>query len=498
MSRSPKLLIFLTIFIDLLGFGIIIPILAPTSAEFLNKFNVERAVRAVSGGSAGVEARFDNAAKIIELSAADAASLDAARADLTRRLVELNFPAEGIRIESPAADGGGAGGGVRFRLPEKTQTRNVGFAAGILMTAFSLLQMLLSPLWGRLSDRYGRRPILLISLFGSTLSYVLFAVSRSYGLLLFSRMLAGGMAANITAAQAYIADITTPEDRTKGFTLIGMAFGLGFALGPVFGGGATHFWHWLHPDMLPSEIHVGPGVVAAAICGVNFIWAVFRLPESLPRERRGTTHFRRFATVREAVRTLNNPIVGPLIMLMFLVTFAFSNVEISFSLYAKSDLGLDARHIYALFVFIGLVMAFTQGFLVRRLIKRVAEHDLMIWGAAILVVGLVLLPVWTYIPAMLVALGILSVGQGMCQPSILSLISRHTAAETQGNVFGTNQAASALARIVGPLFGGLLYELGHALPFWAAAAIMAGSIGWARVARERLIEATAAQPEAPA
>lgn len=141
---------------------------------------------------------------------------------------------------------------------------------------------------------------------------------------------------------------------------------------------------------------------------------------------------------------------------------------------------------YSLFIFIGLVMAFTQGFLVRRIVKRVSEQTLMIYGAAILVLGLVLLPVWKTTALMLMALAILSIGQGMCQPCVLSLISRRTSATSQGNVFGTSQAVGSLARIVGPAFGGGFYALGHRAPFWAAAAIMAGAVWWAVEVRARM------------
>lgn len=373
-QRSPKLLIFLTVLIDLLGFGIIIPILP---------------------------------------------------------VISSHYPV-------PALGG-------------------VGVAAGILMAAYSLLQMVCSPFWGRLSDRFGRRPILLLSLAGSTTSYLIFALADSYWMLLASRVLAGVCSANITAAQAYIADITSEKDRTAGMGLIGMAFGLGFAFGPVLGGGATRLWQVIHPV---GDLHMGPGLAACAICGANLIWAALALPESLPPERRGQVHFRRFATTREALANLRGPAIGPLIILFFLATFSFANLEVSFSMYAGRVLKLDQEMIYGFFVFYGLLMALVQGWLVRKAIRYLPEESLMIPGLALLALGLVLLPLSFRIPYAMFTMIFMAAGQGIANPCILSLISRATDAQAQGNVFGTTQAASSLARIIGPIFGGIFFDFG--------------------------------------
>ncbi len=399
-GRSPKFIIFTTIFIDLLGFGIIIPTLPVIAAEF---------------------------------------------------------------VERPSLQGK---------------------AAGLLMLVYSLLQMFFSPVWGRLSDRYGRRPILLLSLFGSTASYLLFAVSRSYELLLVSRLLAGLCGANITAAQAYIADITSEKDRTAGMGLVGMAFGLGFAFGPIFGGGATHLWQIYFPSM---PAHVGPGVAATLICGLNFLAATVRLPESLPPERRGQTKFRKFATLREVGETLSHRVVGPLVVLFFMITFALANLEVSFSLYARGALGLDLRHIYGLFVYIGVVMALVQGYVVRKAVRVVPEPVLICAGIVLIVGGLALLPMSATVPWLLGTMTILSFGQGICTPSVMSLISRCAAGTAQGRVLGTSQSASSLARIVGPMFGGVFFDIGHRVPFWAAAGVMALAFGVAMRMRRRLI-----------
>jgi MFS family permease len=411
-------IIFLTIFVDLLGFGIIIPILAPISAQYCT---------------------------------------------------------------------------------EKWS----GPAAALLMASFSLLQMIFSPFWGRLSDKYGRRPILLLSLVGSTTSYFMFAFSGSYALLLFSRIFAGVCGGNVTAAQAFVADVTDAKDRTAGMGLVGMAFGLGFALGPVLGGGAT----WLTSQYMPhATAQFGAGMMAGAICLVNLLWAWARLPESLPPEKRGKVHFTRFATTREALAVLRHPAIGSLILFFFLSTFAFANVEVSFSLYARKIMGpgivepfrvavesaeglkIITRHIYHYFLFIGLVMAFVQGYLLRRLVKFVPETILIITGTAILAVGLVWMPLVKHEYVMLLPLTLLSLGNGLSAPSILSLISRNASSTNQGNVFGTSQAVSSLARIVGPAFAGIIYSYDPRAPFFAAALIMFGAIWWACEVRQRLIQ----------
>ncbi len=412
---TPRLLIFLTVFVDLLGFGIIIPILGPIGAEYLP--------------------------------------------------------------------------------PELA-----GRAVALLMASFSVLQMVCSPFWGRLSDKYGRRPILLLSLCGSTASYVIFALAPSFGWILLSRMLAGFFGANITTAMAYIADITPDRDRTAGMGLIGMAFGLGFALGPVLGAGASILGQTqgIHPQVVL-------GVMAGAICGLNLVWAAARLPESLPPEKRGQVSFRRFATLRRMTQTLRHELVGPLILLFFVLTFAFANVETAFGIFARFELGMDleggagdatlAPHenpiytqIYALFVLIGLVMAVVQGWFIRKAVKFVPEQLWIVIGNGILAVGLFFFPFARSPGDLILPVVILAVGQGIANPCVLSLISRNTPADRQGDVFGTSQSMSSLARIIGPLFAGLIYDFGGPRwPFWAAGGLVLLAAAWANRVRWRLI-----------
>src|SRR4051812_14088986 len=209
-----------------------------------------------------------------------------------------------------------------------------GLQLAILGGIYSLMQFFFAPIWGSISDRVGRRPIILLSLAGSTLSYVIFGLAPSFTWLLIARAFGGIFAANISTAQAYIADVTTPADRAKGMGLIGAAFGIGFTLGPPLGGIAS------------AKLGLAaPGLIAAAICGLNFFLAIFRLPESLSSElRRKRTQaeqtFRRnwFAHLYEAFQ---NPNLGFLLVTFFFVTFAFSTMEQTFSLLLQSKFQLQ-------------------------------------------------------------------------------------------------------------------------------------------------------------
>ncbi len=414
-QRSPRLLIFLTVFIDLLGFGIVIPIYSYIAKEYVH--------------------------------------------------------------------------GAYWSL-----------LIGLLSSSYSIFQMLFAPFLGRLSDRMGRRPILLLSLAGSTTSYLMFAVARNYPMLLLARIVGGICGANISVAQAYIADVTEPEKRTAGMGLIGMAFGLGFTFGPVIGGFAALFRSKFFPGLAEQTC---PGLAAASICLLNFLWAIRSLPESLPKESRGRAETQapsRYAPMTRVVSSLSHRVIGPLVGVFFLATLAFSNLEVAFGLYIKGtpELGLSERGLYGMFIYIGLLLAFMQGYVVRKLVKVVSEPMLVIVGIAAQAVGLGLLPIIPQIWCMFVALGFVSFGQGVCTPSLLALVSKATTADRQGETLGITQSASSLARILGPMVAGGMITLGTQTfseviglrwPFWSGGAIMVLAVGMAILTRLRLQEA---------
>lgn len=347
-----------------------------------------------------------------------------------------------------------------------------GTEIGVLVFSYSAAQLLLAPLWGRLSDRYGRRPILIIGLLGSAASYVVFAFAQSAGVLLLSRIMAGVGGANIPVAQAYIADVTTPAQRAGGMGLIGAAFGLGFIFGPAIGG------------LLAPVAPEAPGLAAAGLCALNAVLALFLLPESLSaREREEHRRQRRIQPLRPRLQGLkavlaNRPFMRVL-ALSFLFTAAFSAMHPVFPLFASDRLGLDERGVGWLFTYMGVVSAIMQGGVVRWLAPRIGERGLIRLAAPPFVAGLILIAAAQSIPVLLAALLLLGVGFGGTLPSLISLLSRSAPAEIQGGYLGVGQSVGALARIAGPFMGGVTWDLlGPSSPFLAGAVLAAVAGLW--------------------
>jgi DHA1 family tetracycline resistance protein-like MFS transporter len=332
-------------------------------------------------------------------------------------------------------------------------------AAGALIAVYSAMQFLCAPLWGRLSDRVGRRPVLLLSLAGSTASYLLFALAEGIGLLFVSRILAGVAGANIPVAQAYIADITSDQERARGMGLIGAAFGLGFVFGPVIGGLLAHYGHQ------------APGLAATTICGLNLLAAVWRLPESLAREhRRQTPAAHPWAQLRDA---LHRPQLARLLLLFFAAVFSFSTMETTLSLLCATAYRMSASHIYWLFGYMGLLTAVMQGGLIGRLARRIDEPFLVVGGTALLALGLGATPFLPPLLPLLAALGAIAFGQGLSSPILSSLISKASHQHERGGVLGVSQSMGSLARILGPMWGGVLFEYaGPSGPYVTTAALM--------------------------
>ncbi|MFI5396691.1 MAG: MFS transporter [Candidatus Binatia bacterium] len=341
-----------------------------------------------------------------------------------------------------------------------------GMTAGALIAIYSAMQFVCAPLWGRWSDRIGRRPVLLVSLAGSTLSYLLFALAGGIGMLFISRIFAGIAGANIPVAQAFIADSTSEKDRARGMGLIGAAFGLGFVFGPAVGGLLAHYGH------------AAPGLAATAICGLNFIAALWRLPESLAPEHRHLTRGRHPVTqLREAFR---RPQLGALMFMFAAVVFSFSTVETTLSLLCAASFQMRASQIYWLFAYLGVMTALMQGGLLGRLSQRLDERRLVVIGASLLAVGIGATPYAAPISTLLLALGAVAFGQGITSPVLASLISKASGREGHGGVLGISQSLGSLARILGPLWGGLMFDYGGpTAPYITTAALMliATSVG---------------------
>jgi len=323
----------------------------------------------------------------------------------------------------------------------RLQVDDVGI--GFVVASFSLMQFLLAPWWGRLSDRVGRRPVILVGLAGSALSYLLFAYAGNFWILLLSRVIAGGMGATVNVAQAYLADVTPPERRAKAMGLIGAAFGLGFVVGPAIGG-------------LTSRLgDAVPGLVAAGLSLANLTLAWFRLPETRvhqPRETAtsGAIHWRM--------------LVAPYAVLL-LSTIAFTVMYVVFPLYVERTLGYDRHQTAYLFVLLGLVTAVVQGGLVGRLVQWFGERRLMEAGCLLVAAGLASLPLTTgggqahRGVALLGVMLLLGLGTGVISPSTTGYISRIASDSEQGRALGLLTSVSAIARIVGPLLAGALNQV---------------------------------------
>lgn len=345
-----------------------------------------------------------------------------------------------------------------------------GVAVAAMASVYSLMQFLCAPFWGKLSDRIGRRPVMLVSLAGSTVSYLALGFCDGYWAIFATRVFAGLFGANIGVASAYIADITTPENRSRGMGLIGAAFGLGFVLGPALG--ALIIWFFENP-VHPERAYHAIGWVAGGICGINFLVACWKLVESRsPNSDAGrATEPCSFASGWS--RAFSRPLVGYLIVLYFVFGFGFSNFEALFALLIQANLHYDVMRGNLFLLFLGLVVAAVQGGLIGRLVQMFGERRLILAGALIFSAGLVALPFVGHVLWLLAALFTIGIGQGLNRSSILGLISQSIGSDEQGEVLGVAQAAGSLARIVGPLAGGLMFDhMGRMVPFVVAGALV--------------------------
>jgi DHA1 family tetracycline resistance protein-like MFS transporter len=332
-----------------------------------------------------------------------------------------------------------------------------------LGASYSFAQFLFAPVWGRLSDRVGRRPIILMSVAGSCLSYLLFGLARTLPLLFLSRVLAGVMAANISTAQAYVADVTTPENRTRGMGMIGAAFGLGFVFGPAISV-ALSVGHPATP-LVPF--------LASGLAALNLVLAFFLLPESLkPGVRHG--YGRREFGLPQLQRALSHPRVGPPILMFFISTLAFAGMEWALAPFLIAAFHLQQADAGKLFLYLGILIALVQGGLVRRMAKGSREPQLLVLGTLSMIPGLALIPMAHSVGGLMGVLALLAFGQGITSPSASSLISRSTGDAEQGAILGVNQSMSSLARAIGPFAAGWLIQLSRSLaaPFPAAGAVM--------------------------
>ena len=414
-----------------------------------------------------------------------------------------------------------------------------GWQLGMLMASFSAMQFLFAPIWGRLSDRVGRRPILLLGLIGSTVSYGLFGFVSSYGRdgvllglsplvwLYISRIGAGIAGATISTAQAVIADCTAAENRGKGMAMIGAAFGIGFTFGPLIGAACVsddsavalndsqwaivkswnddtndvskeRFLAEVFPGLNESEISRAseeaissllrvplsrdklkiqlmkppsgmPGYIASILSAIAFLLAAFKLEETYTPSEEARKSKRRAFSPTEIVRHLSTPGLSVILLAVFITTFGFAQFESTLSLLTQR-FGYSIRWNFLLYAYVGIVLSIGQGMLVRRMLPKIGERRMALIGVTLMTIGFSLIGIMglDYLPgkALWFILPIVVIGFSAVTPSLQSMLSQAASSDEQGSVLGTGQSLSSLARIFGPVFGIKLLDLSASLPYF--------------------------------
>jgi len=340
---------------------------------------------------------------------------------------------------------------------------------GLLMATYSLAQFVMAPVFGRLSDRVGRKRVLVVSLAGASAAYVWLGYADSLWMLFAARTLAGAMAGNISAAFAYVTDVTTPANRAKGMGLVGAAFGLGFIFGPAIGGilaGA---------DPAAADYRT-PSLVAAGLSAMAMILAAALLKESLSAEARARQRSLSRPSRRQQMRdAVTAPGVGLLIAMSFLAVFVFAGMETTFAMWSRRTFGWGPEQNGYLFAFVGLLSAAIQGGLVGRMARRFGETRLIAGGTLVLAAGMVAIPFCTSIPALIIAITGVAIGFSLVSPSLNSAISLRVGAEIQGGIMGVTRSATTLARVLGPAWAGAIFWIwGKDWPYFVGALVMAG------------------------
>jgi MFS transporter, DHA1 family, tetracycline resistance protein len=343
-----------------------------------------------------------------------------------------------------------------------------GWIAGLLLASYSLMQFLFAPIWGRLSDRIGRRPVMLISLSGGVIGYSLFAMAESLTLLFVARIIAGIAAANIGIAQAYIADSTSLENRAKGMGLIGAAFGLGFIFGPPFGGLLSRFGteRGLEPNLFP-------GIAAAMLSAIALAVAFSALRESKPPDLQPRSGPLPHLDSQVWSMIFRHPLLPMVFGCLTLIIVAFSGMEPIVTLHAANQFRFTPYELGMFFAFMGIVVAVVQGGLIGRITRTFGEPRTVVIGAASLALGLLIIPLigqpgYLYAAALLIALG-----QGLCYPSLTSMVSKASPPEQMGSMLGISSSLGSLSRVIGPLLAGTLYDrMGPRGGFWGEALVV--------------------------
>jgi DHA1 family tetracycline resistance protein-like MFS transporter len=349
-------------------------------------------------------------------------------------------------------------------LPFYTQTMDAGSTAlGVLVASFAVMQFFFSPVLGRISDSAGRKPVLIISILVSTVSYVIFGFADSFLLLLLSRVIAG-IATETAVAQAYIADITTEKDRASGIGKVTAARGAGFIIGPAIGGILSIYGFW------------APGFAAAILTLINLLLVIFLLPESNRKIKLNTpvTTNSNGDSSNKILDALKKPVVGSVLVIHFVVFLAFSAIPVIMPLLAIEYFAIGSMEMSYIFIYIGVVQILLQAFLIGRLANKLGEATLIVVGPSLLMAGIFLMPLIPNIIAFFACVTMISLGSGLMRTIVPSFLSRLTPAEEQGGMLGIASSVLSIATVPGPLIGGFLFEVaGATAAFLGSSAVLA-------------------------
>lgn len=341
---------------------------------------------------------------------------------------------------------------------------------GLLAASYSLMNFIFAPFWGSLSDRFGRKPIILISVAITGLAYIVFAYADVLWLLFLSRIIAGIGSANISAAQAYIADVTAPENRAKNFGIIGAAFGLGLILGPPLGGfvKSTYGIEYI-------------GWLIVLLCAFNLSLAFFLLTESI-KEKNKTTRIE-LNPIKDIRLALRRDTIREIMLLSFGFIVAFMMIQTTLALLWSEQVGFNDKQNGYAFAFMGLVTVISQGFFVGKLNKKFGEQKLVLYGSLLLLVSGLLFPFFAtkhlFVPFELFAILLAGLASACFTPALSAMLSQAVSTQEQGRVLGINQSFGAVARTLGPVIGGFFYDYHYFLPYWVAALFLIAVTYWA-------------------
>ena len=324
---------------------------------------------------------------------------------------------------------------------------------GFVMMSYAAAQFALAPVWGKLSDRFGRRPVLLATIAGTAVSLLALGLAPSLAWIFAARILGGAFAANVSVASAYIADVTEPAERTRWMGMLGASFGIGFVLGPAIGGA-----------LAPFGYHV-PLLVAAGMGALNWLHALASLREP---ERHAAAE----GAARSRTQVLRDPLVRRLCSANFVFSIAVAQLETIFAFFMLDRFGWDAQHVAGILVGMAVVMGGVQGGGMKALSARYADRTLAIVGAAVLAASFAVLPEMPGVAWLIVALVGSALGRAILQPALMSMTSLAATARERGAVMGAFQSSASLARVVGPVAAGLLYDRSQGAPFWLGAALL--------------------------